>query len=88
MSDGPKLRVLYGDAKALPDWPDRDATELRESVEAGLAEGDQILLVVLKTGADGQRTARHWRSARGARASHFELVGALHMMMHDWQDEE
>jgi hypothetical protein len=88
MSD--KLHVLYGDGAktSYPEWKEEDVRMLRERFEVALREGHQIVLVALTTAPDGERFAQHSRIKRGPLASHFELIGALHMMMHDWQQEE
>ncbi len=89
MSDDPKkLRVLYTGEQAMPEWAPEEVTDLQDKLAAALKDSEVIILISLERDpADGKLFARHNRTYRGPRTSHYEQVGVLSCVLHSWQEE-
>lgn len=84
----PKLRVLYTGEQVLPEWSPEEVTDLRAKLDAALKDSEVIILISLERDpADGKLFARHNRTYRGPRTSHYEQVGVLSCVLNDWQRE-
>lgn len=78
-----KLRVLYN-GDVLPAWGESEPADLRQAAELALEQSDHVAIVALYRDDKGNRIARTLRMRRGARTSHYELLGAVQAAMSDW----
>jgi hypothetical protein len=82
-----KLRVLYNDGDPLPPWGEDEPADLRKAAELALESSDHVAIIALYRDDKGNRIARTLRMRRGARTSHFELLGAVQAASLDWIED-